>query len=398
VVVLVALVLTLAPQPADGERARAVELARAGRSAEALAIFERLSAGSADDVDAQLWVARLHARLGSTALAEEEFRAVLHAHPSDIDAHIGLGGVLLRRGEWRDALALLTEIEPAAGESADLFAVLGRAYHRAGDDRRALEYYTRAEALSPTDVDVRYAYEDIVELYRHAIAFEGFGEHVGPSTNAASGTLTAGLRLQPRLRVDGIARVQDRAGETDFTGGGSVEWRAGRADIIHVRAVAGSGNVSLPNADVGTDLIHYAGPFEIGGAVRGLWFTGVDVVAASPTFAWDNGRWRSDARYTYSHSSFHDTGQTSGDHSVLLRETWRPRFRLNVSAGYAYGIESFEDLTADRIGALGATTASAGVRIRLAPMTQIFATWEHQWRSNDTRMDRVTLAVVRSFP
>lgn len=323
---------------------------------------------------------------------------MIHEHPADVDAHIGLGGVLLRRGAWREALTELTEIEPAAGENADLFAVLGRAYHRAGDDRRALEYYTRATTLSPNDRDVRHAYEDIVEVHSSSIAFEGFGEHVGPSTNAVSGTLTGRIRVRPRLTIDGAARVQQRAGNTDDTFGGGVEFKASRADVVHVYGVGAPGNVSLPLADVGGDVTHYTGPFEVGAGLRGLWFKGVDVLALSPLLAWDRDRWRTDARYTYSRSSFQQTSQTSGDSSVLVRETWRPRFRVNVNVAYAYGIESFEDLTADRLGALGASTLAAGLRIRTPQMTQLFVTWEHQWRSNDTKMDRVTLAVVRSLP
>jgi predicted Zn-dependent protease len=133
------LVLTLAAQSLATDRARAEELARAGRNADALALFERIVVETPDDVEAQLWIARLDLRLGRAAEAEAEFRAVLKNHPSDIDARIGLAGVLLRRTAWQEALNVLREAESAAGDNADLFAVLGRAYRRAGDDPRALE-------------------------------------------------------------------------------------------------------------------------------------------------------------------------------------------------------------------------------------------------------------------
>jgi hypothetical protein len=393
-----ALIVAMSTQSSVADRTRAVELARTGRTAEALALFERIDAASDDDVEVKLWIARLHARLGETGRAEDEFRAVLRGHPLDIDARIGLAGVLLRRNGWREALAMLREVEPAAGENADLFAALGRAYHRAGDDRQALVYYGRARALAPDHRDVRYAYEDTAELYAHSVAFEGFGEHVGPSTNAGSGTLTAGIRVKPRVRLDAVARVQQRAGDTDVSAGGAAEWRMSLVDTLHVRAVGGPGNTSLPIADVGADVTHHAGVFELGGAVRRLWFDGVDVVAVSPIGAWDRGRWRTDARYSYSHSSFQQTGQSSDDSSVLVRETWRPIWRLNLNVAYAYGIESFEDLTTDRLGALGAKTVATSLRIRTPQLAQIFATWEHQRRSNNTTMDRFTLAIVKSLP
>jgi hypothetical protein len=69
-----------------------------------------------------------------------------------------------------------------------------------------------------------------------------------------------------------------------------------------------------------------------------------------------------------------------------------------LNFAYAYGIESFEDLTADRLGSLGASTAAVGMRIGMPSLTVLHTTWEHQWRSNDTTLDRVTVALVQSFP
>src|SRR5215467_4988770 len=92
-----ALVLHLATQSADADRTRAVALARSGHTAEALTVFEQIAAARADDVDARLQIARLRADLGQTARAEGQPRAVIGEHPTDIDAHIGLADVLLRR-------------------------------------------------------------------------------------------------------------------------------------------------------------------------------------------------------------------------------------------------------------------------------------------------------------
>ena len=155
---------------------------------------------------------------------------------------------------------------------------------------------------------------------------------------------------------------------------------------------------SLPNGDFLTDLVHFTEPFEIGGGVRYLSCADTNVLAAFPVMAWDRGgRWRTMPATRFAFVVSPDRGQTTGA-SVLVREIWRATWRVGLPAAYAYGIESFEDLTAGRLGALGSHTLAAGLRVRTATFTQVFATWEHQWRSNDTRMDRFTLAVVRSFP
>jgi len=392
--------LTLAPQTSGpDDRTRAVDLARTGRSAEARALFEQIVTAHPDDVEARLWVARLDLRLGRIERAEAGFRAVLQDHPSDIDAHIGLGGVLVRRGAWQEALDELREAEPAAGENADLFAVLARAYRRGGDDRHALEYLRRARALSPLDEDIAHDYEDTAQAYGHFVSFEGFAQQVSPSTNTGSATLAAAFRVAPPVRVGVSYRMQHSPSVSDAIGGGGFEWRVNPATTLTAYALGGPRNVSLPTGDVSADVVHYAGPFELGGSLRSLSFNDVGVIAASPTFAWDRGgRWRLDTRYTYSHSSFHATGETSNDSSGMVRATWRRWWRFNVNVAYAYGIESFEDLTRERVSALGANTVAGGVRIRTPALTQVFAIWEHQWRSNGTSMDRVTLTVMRSFP
>lgn len=116
------------------ERARAEHLAQAGRTVEAIELFAHIVEADPSDIEARLWVARLQFRLGRVADAEAGFRSVLRERPGDVEASIGLASVLTRTGAAQDALAILQQIEPAAGQNADLFAALARAYRRVGDD------------------------------------------------------------------------------------------------------------------------------------------------------------------------------------------------------------------------------------------------------------------------
>jgi Tetratricopeptide repeat len=391
-----ALVLSMTPQSPSADRDLAEQLARSGRTVEALAIFERIVAENPTDVEGRLWIGRLHLRMGRTEEAEAAFRAVLLEHPSDVDARIGLGAALTRRDAWPEALTVLHDAEKDAGENAELFAALARAYRRAGDDRRALEYYGRAMALAPGDPDLAEGYEATVRAYGSSIVVEGFAE--GGVSDARSASLIASVRVLSRLKIEGRARVQDRDGSSETLAGGGGIWRMNRSTNLAFRGAGGVDNSSLPNGDVMAEVRHYRGPIEIGGVVRHLSFSDVGVTAASPLLAWDTGeRWRLAARYTYSWSSFHTTGESSGDHSVLLRETFRAWRRVDMTVTYAYGIESFEDLTADRIGNLGANTVAATVQLRLPSLTSVATTWERQWRSDDTRLDRLTVLVMQGF-
>ena len=385
----------MASQSPSTDRELAERLARSGQSVEALDIFERIVAENPADTEVRLWIARLQLRMGRTEEAEAGFRAVLLEHPADVDARIGVGAALTRRDAWREALTVLHAAEGDAGNNADLFAALARAYRRGGDDRRALEYYKRSAALAPGDPDVVDGYEAVVRAYGSSIVVEGFAE--GGVSDARSASLIGSLRVHPRLEIEGRARVQNRDGSSDTLFGGGGIWRIDRSTNLAMRAAGGVGNISLPNGDAMAEVTHYRGPFELGGIVRYLSFADVGVTTASPLLAWDTGeRWRLATRYTYSWSSFH-TGESSGDHSVLLRETFRSWRRVDMTATYAYGIESFEILTADRIGNLGAHTIAATVQFRMPSLTSVATTWERQWRSNDTRLDRLTVLVMQGF-
>jgi tetratricopeptide (TPR) repeat protein len=223
--------LAASPQTVVADRARAGGLARDGRTAEAMQIFEGIVAANPADVEARLWIGRLDLRLGRAGDAEAVFRAVLADHPADVDARIGLGNALLRRNAWQDALTVLHGAERDAGENADLFATLARAYRRAGDDRVALDYFRRALARSPDDPDVVAGYEDVARAYGHGITLEGFGQHVAPGSDSGVGTFAARVRVAPRFHPRAGACRRARA-IPDTLAGGGVEWRAGRATIV----------------------------------------------------------------------------------------------------------------------------------------------------------------------
>jgi YaiO family outer membrane protein len=394
--VLVLCVTCQSPQSPQSDRALAEQLARSGKAVEALAIFERISTQNPADLEVRLWIARLQLRLGQIEEAEAGFRAVLAQQPSDVDARIGLGATLTRKDAWEEALVVLLATEKDAGNNAELFAALARAYRRSGNDGCALEYYERALAISPKDADLREGYEATVRAFRHSIEVETFGE--GGVSDARDVSVTGAVRVRPRFLLEGIARAQNRNGSSDamFGGGGII--RLNRTTNFAFRVGGGVDNVSLADGDVTAEARHYRGPFEIGFNFRYLHFTDVDANSFSPILAWDAGtRWRLAARYTYSLSSFHVTGRTAGDHSALARETFRVSRRVDTTLTYAYGIESFEDLTADRLAALGGHTLAISMRLRMPSLTTLAATWEHQWRANDTRLDRVTLLFVQRF-
>lgn len=62
-------------------------------------------------------------------------------------------------------------------------------------------------ALDPDNLDFVDGYEAVARNYGHSIAFQGFGESA-PGGDVGSGTLGGRLRVDRRLYVEGLGRVQ----------------------------------------------------------------------------------------------------------------------------------------------------------------------------------------------
>jgi hypothetical protein len=76
---------------------------------------------------------------------------------------------------------------------------------------------------------------------------------------------------------------------------------------------------------------------------------------------------------------------------------WQASRRLSLSAAYARGHESFDILSIDRLGRFQADTLAGGARIDLRSLTSLGLGVEHQWRSGDRQLTRVTLDIVQHF-
>jgi YaiO family outer membrane protein len=337
--------------------------------------------------------------MGHSGEAETTFRAILKDDPRDVDARIGLGSALTRTNRIDEAIAVLESTRADAGENADLFAALARAYRNAGRARAARDQFARAHELAPNDPDILDGLEAVRRTYDHSVALAGYGETAPDAGwDGGDGAITLRLRGNERLYLAGAARMHRRDSVSDAQFGGGLEYRAGKGTLFSTMVLGGPGNESLPEFSAEAQVTQYSGATEIGAGVRVLRFATTDVTAISASAAWDEGgRWRGDARYTYSRSSFEPSGRTAGDNSILLRALRRQWRRVWIEAAYAHGAESFDVLTADRVDSFDADTVAVGLRILTPSLLMLTSTWEHQWRSDNQTIDRLTCAVVQYF-
>jgi len=152
--------------------AAAVAHHRAGRLAQAKAIYERVLRAEPDNADALLLLGQLAHHAGHDDEAEAAFARAVAVAPGFAEAWIGLGQLRRARGKpgaaadcFRRAIALMPKV---AGLRIDL----GIALHQAGDPNAAIAEYRRAAALVPDTAPER------VDAWRNtAIAHLDLGRH-----------------------------------------------------------------------------------------------------------------------------------------------------------------------------------------------------------------------------
>ena len=102
-------------------------------------------------------------------------------------------------------------------------------------------------------------------------------------------------------------------------------------------------------------------------------------------------------RYYRSESEFLPSGQTAGNNSFALMGRWQSSRRVGVSAAYARGNESFDILSLDRLGSFRGDTVAGGLRFDLRSLTSFAVGVEHQWRTGQRQLTRITVDLVQHF-
>jgi hypothetical protein len=102
-------------------------------------------------------------------------------------------------------------------------------------------------------------------------------------------------------------------------------------------------------------------------------------------------------RYYRSETDLRDVTSNTGNGGFGIRAYGRAARRLWVHAGYLRGFEGLESVTVERLSQLDANTMSVGARFEATPMTSIGATYEHQWRSDSTRVAAALITFIQRF-
>ena len=150
VFLLTTLLAAADPQAAQVPSPQPEDQAEAGNYKAALDGFRQRVAANPGDLDARVWIAWLHERMGNPELAEPVYRSVVLEAPGHVDAAIHFAALLTKRGHHDEAVRVLERAKSADPKNPDLLVALGNAHLRVNrKSELGRAYLEMAAALSP---------------------------------------------------------------------------------------------------------------------------------------------------------------------------------------------------------------------------------------------------------
>jgi YaiO family outer membrane protein len=401
---LLAMSLAAAPQAgvataATPPHADAAALVRDGHFEAALAAFRRLASVNPRDHEARIWIARLHVLMDHPELAEPVYRSVLLEDEASFDAMLGLGRTLVVLGRVEEGIALLERAERLQPQDPQLLEALGRAYGTAGRPTRGLLYAERAAASAPGP-STRQTLEQARLLHGHRLEVQSFGERYNTAADDTGNVdLRLNVRVNDRLRVVGRGQHQQKFAFTEQRGGGGVEWQWRPQTRLSAQVLGGPrSNAVLPRLDVAGEATRTEGPADWVAGYRFVDFPSARVSVVSPGVTWwPTPRTSFGVRYFLSITDAARLADHQAGHGVMLRVSRQFAPRIRGLAGYTRGADDYDTLSPDQTGDFAAHALSGGLQFDLPTLTALVARYQHQWRPNDVRMHRVSLALVQRF-
>lgn len=391
-------VALLAPPQAPDPRAEAERLARSGAYAQALKQFQALASARPDDIQARLWIARLHVWMGHPERAADVYQSIVVSEPQNVDALIGLGEALTLGRHYREAADALNRAEKLAADRPALLSAQGRLHRDLGHSTLALAYYARALSLDPGSVEARGAYDALRAERAHRLdATYDFERFNTPDPDTHAGAVEINGRVSDALRLFGMGQHVRKFARDEDRGGGGFEWFGGGTGHVRAGALFGGDTLVIPDVETWLEAERRHGSLSWLGAIRYLHFS------SSSTFTWSPGLMVAlgdgaavTLRYYRSHSEF-DNGFDEGSSGVHLGGRARAGRRLWVNAAYVRGFEALPLITVERDLQFEANSVLAGFRFDATPFTAIGGTYSHQWRAADARVQTLRINLIQRF-
>ena len=362
---------------------RAVENAQFG---EALAIYQDLSERHPDDSDYAVWAARLSRWLGDAEAAEAYLDRVLGGDPGHAEARVEKAYVRMGQQRFDEAEALLSPFA-GSGDNPDAMMALARLYSYRGEDARAMDSIAEVLRAYPDHPEARELERTLAARTReHRVEIIlGYGQD---RLSLASPAHNAGLTVSytgDRSRFDLSAETWDKFGNRSQRLGPSLSYRFGERLSVRGSAMWARTARVLPRQSLGTGVSWaLPGGWVASADYRQLRFENPVVHVFSPSVEYypELPAW---VRVAFYRSWTHHRTPASPDLSdAAVSVQYNHQFGTRIAAlvGYAWGNESYSDLSIDRVGRFDANTYTFGGTIQLADGLSTRLLFSRQGRSD----------------
>ena len=396
--------LAAAPQPGAGQasadsRAQAEQLATSGSYGAALQRFQALAAANPDDIEARLWIARLHHWMGHDSRALDVYDSIIATNPRHVDALVGAGDALVRLGRLKEAGDVLSRAEAVAPDNVSVLAAQGRLHTAGGHTALALAYYKRAVTIDGADAVARGELEAVQRDRAHRVELGYFFEHFNleDTSNSQAGMATINLRAAESFRVSGTVQHERKFSESETRGGAGIEWLLTPAVQVHGGALFAGDSIVLPKSDAYGGINYRRGRATWSFDLRVAEFQQADAqiggVGLRLSLPRNTNAW---VKY-YRFSTDYELAPSDIVHSWVLGVSGRPNAEWVLGAEYTRGPDQLEMLTVDRLGAFETNTYSAFTEFLLTPMLSLHARYDFQDRPSEVRVHRAVLRLVHRF-
>ena len=348
------------PQSAD-QRAEAERLARSGGYEAALKQFQALAAANPDDIDARVWIARLHALMGRPEHAEAVYRSILAVQPQHVDALIGLGNALVTLGQLDDAADALNRAEALAADRPALLTAQGRLHQAGNHTTLALAYFMRALALDPANAEARAAADALRAARAHRVELDYTFQHLNADMDDANvGSFEVNARVSDPVRIFGRGQVQRAFGFDEQRAGGGLEWSITRHAGLRAGVLVGADTTYLPETDAFVEASVRQGRATWSFQLRNADFEGADFWVGGPGLAvMVLPRVEASILYYRGRVDAEGFGESTTD-SVVLGLAGSASDRLRLGVTFTHGIDRLDWLTLDRITTEADTVSVTG--------------------------------------
>jgi YaiO family outer membrane protein len=349
---------------------RATEAVEERRFEEARSLYERLAEQHPQTSDYKTWVARLSGWLGDYDRALATYDEVLAWDPGHVDALVGKAYVLGWARRYDEAREVLDEAERLHPDDEQV-----------AEARRHVD----RNAAWATPLPFRPKWEGSAGIRYEDFSFADAGQMawvLGAYRTERTHTF---------LQVEQWDKFDERSTRLGVGLSGNPRPRWTLAGEVW----ADPGSEVLPEYDLRLTVGRSLGwGLGVSGGYRYMHFetTRVNVLTGTVEYYFSSPIWVS-LSYHRSTSQRRASGDDAQNDSVSFLYHHRLFRRLTLHAGYAYGNESFEDLSVDRTGEFQAQTLHGGADYVITSWLAAGLRISHQERDNGDTVDSVGLSV-----